>query len=99
MDFGSMLGESFAYAKDAVFGKWKEWLLLIIATVLLTIPLMGYTLQVFRGEKPAPEVTGWARSSSTVSSTSSSPLSGPSPAIIVLLDPWRGNRCCIRRER
>ncbi|MGA2918815.1 DUF4013 domain-containing protein [Methanoregula sp.] len=59
MDFGNMLGDSFAYAKDAVVGKWKQWLLLIIATVLLTIPLMGYTLKVFRGEKPAPEVTGW----------------------------------------
>jgi len=59
MDFGNMLGDSFAYAKDAVVGKWKEWLLLIIATILLTIPLMGYTLKVFRGEKPAPAVTGW----------------------------------------
>jgi len=59
MDFGNMLGDSFAYAKDAVVGKWKEWLLLIIATILLTIPLMGYTLKVLRGEKPAPEVTGW----------------------------------------
>ena len=58
MDFGNMLGDSFAYAKDAVVGKWKEWLLLIIATVLLTIPLMGYTLRC-SGEKPAPEVTGW----------------------------------------
>jgi Protein of unknown function (DUF4013) len=59
MDFGNMLGDSFAYAKDAVLGKWKEWLLLIVATILLTIPLMGYTLRVLRGEKPAPEVTGW----------------------------------------
>ena len=59
MDYGTILGESFAYAKDTVIGKWKEWLLLIIATILLTIPLMGYTLRVLRGEKPAPEVTGW----------------------------------------
>ena len=54
-----MIGDSFAYAKDAVLGKWMQWLLLIIATILLTIPLLGYTLKVFRGEKPAPEVTGW----------------------------------------
>jgi hypothetical protein len=59
MDYGNMLGDSFAYAKDAVVGKWKEWLLLILATILLTLPLMGYTLRVLRGEKPAPEVTGW----------------------------------------
>jgi hypothetical protein len=59
MDYGTMLGDSFAYAKDAVIGKWKEWLLLIIATVLICIPLLGYTLRVLRGEKPAPGVTGW----------------------------------------
>ena len=59
MDFGNMLGDSFAYAKDAVVGKWMQWLLLVIATVIFFIPLMGYTLKVLRGEKPAPEVTGW----------------------------------------
>lgn len=59
MDFGNMVGESFGYAKDAIVGKWMQWVLLLIATILLAIPLMGYTLKVFRGEKPAPEVTGW----------------------------------------
>ncbi len=54
-----MLDDSFAYAKDAVVGKWKQWVLLIIATILLCIPLLGYMLKVLRGEKPAPEVTGW----------------------------------------
>jgi len=54
-----MVGESFAYAKDAVVGKWMQWLLLLVATILLSIPLLGYTLKVFRGEKPAPEVTDW----------------------------------------
>jgi hypothetical protein len=28
-------------------------------TILLCIPLMGYSIKVLRGEKPAPEVTGW----------------------------------------
>jgi hypothetical protein len=59
MDFGNMVGESFAYAKDAVIGKWIQWILLLIATILLCIPLLGYSLKVLRGEKPAPEVTGW----------------------------------------
>lgn len=59
MDFGNMIGDSFAYAKDAVFGKWMQWLLLVIATILLCIPLLGYTLKVLRGEKPAPEVRDW----------------------------------------
>ncbi len=59
MDFGNMLGDSFAYAKDAIVGKWMQWLLLVIATILLCIPLLGYSLKVFRGEKPAPEVDDW----------------------------------------
>jgi hypothetical protein len=36
-----------------------QWLLLVIATILLCLPLLGYILKIFRGEKPAPEVTGW----------------------------------------
>lgn len=59
MDYGSMVGESFEYAKDAVVGKWNKWVMLIIATILLGLPLMGYVLKVLRGEKPAPEVEDW----------------------------------------
>jgi hypothetical protein len=59
MDFGNMLGDSFAYAKDAVLGKWMQWLLLVIATILLCLPLLGYSLKMLRGEKPAPEVNDW----------------------------------------
>jgi hypothetical protein len=59
MDYGSMVEESFEYAKDAVVGKWNKWLMLIIATILLGLPLMGYSMKVLRGEKPAPEVTDW----------------------------------------
>ena len=59
MDYGSMVGESFEYAKESVVGKWNKWLMLIIATILLGIPLMGYAMKVLRGEKPAPEVDEW----------------------------------------
>jgi len=59
MDYGSMVGESFEYAKEAVVGKWNKWVMLIIATILLGLPLMGYVMKVLRGEKPAPEVTDW----------------------------------------
>jgi hypothetical protein len=59
MEYGSMVGDAFAYAKDAVWGKWTKWLMLIIATIILGIPLMGYMMKVLRGEKPAPEVTDW----------------------------------------
>lgn len=54
-----MLSDSFDYTKEAIAGKWKQWLLLVIATILLCLPLLGYSLRVLRGEKPAPEVTDW----------------------------------------
>ncbi len=54
-----MIGDSFAYAKDAIVGKWMQWVLLVIATILLCLPLLGYSLKVLRGENPAPEVTDW----------------------------------------
>ncbi|HSQ94373.1 MAG TPA: DUF4013 domain-containing protein [Methanoregula sp.] len=59
MDYGSMVGDSFEYAKEAVVGKWNKWVMLIIATILLGLPLMGYAMRVLRGEKPAPEVEDW----------------------------------------
>jgi len=59
MDFGNMVGESFGYAKEGLVGKWMKWVLLLIATILLTLPLMGYALRILRGEKPSPEVENW----------------------------------------
>jgi hypothetical protein len=60
MDYGNMLEESFEYAKEGLVGKWMKWLLLLVATILLAIPLLGYELKILRGEKPSPEVTDWA---------------------------------------
>jgi hypothetical protein len=59
MDFEKILGDSFAYTKEAIVGKWMQWFLLVIATILLCLPLLGYILKIYRGEKPAPEVTDW----------------------------------------
>jgi hypothetical protein len=59
MDFGNMISESFEYAKDAVFGNYKKWLMLVVATILLGIPLFGYLMEVLRGENPSPEVEDW----------------------------------------
>jgi len=54
MDYGSMIGDSFEYAKEAVMEKWIKW-------ILLAIPFMtqGYSIQVYKGIKPAPEVNDW----------------------------------------
>jgi hypothetical protein len=59
MDFGTIIGESFDYAKDAVFGNYKKWLMLVVATILLGIPLFGYLMMVLRGGNPSPEVKDW----------------------------------------
>jgi hypothetical protein len=59
MDFATMLSDSFDYTKEAIVGKWMQWFLLVVATILLCLPLLGYTLKVYRGEKPAPEVSDW----------------------------------------
>ncbi|MEN6443471.1 MAG: DUF4013 domain-containing protein [Methanoregula sp.] len=59
MDVGNMVGEAFAYAKEGLWEKWSKWFLLLIATILLALPLMGYMLKILRGEKPAPEVQDW----------------------------------------
>lgn len=60
MDYGDMLGEAFDYAKEAFWEKWTRWLLLIISTIIF--PLMaGYTMEVYRGKKPAPEPTDWVK--------------------------------------
>ena len=59
MDFEKLLSDSFTYTKEAIVGKWMQWLLLVIATILFCLPLLGYILKVYRGERPAPEVTDW----------------------------------------
>lgn len=56
-----MLGESFAFTKEGVVDKMNKWVMLAIATLILCIPLMGYVLKIYRGEKPAPEVDDWGK--------------------------------------
>ena len=61
MDYGTLIGNSFAYVKEGVIDKVNKWLLLIIATLILFIPLMGYILSIYRGTNPAPEVENWSK--------------------------------------
>jgi hypothetical protein len=60
MDFGSMLDDSFAYAKNGVWEKWTRWLLLILSMLIFPF-ILGYMVRVYRGEKPAPETGEWGR--------------------------------------
>ena len=58
MDIGKTMNDSLAYAKDAVWGKWARWILLIIATIIFPL-ILGYELEVYRGKNPAPEPSNW----------------------------------------
>ncbi len=53
-----MLSDSFGYAKDAVWGKWVQWILLVISTIIFPL-IMGYVVRVYSGVKPAPETGNW----------------------------------------
>lgn len=58
MDLTRLLGDSFEYAKDAIWGRWVRWLLLLISTIIFPL-IYGYTVRVMSGAKPAPELEGW----------------------------------------
>jgi len=60
MDYGKMLSDSFGYAKDAVWGKWVRWILLVISTIIFPL-IMGYVVRIYSGAKPAPDVGNWVR--------------------------------------
>ena len=95
MEFGKLVGDSFAYAKEGLVGHWLKWIVLIILsllpaipiilgivfgvvavltapamlipviaimvilTIIFALPLLGYVVQIYRGETPAPEVKNW----------------------------------------
>ncbi len=58
MDFGSMLDDSFAYAKEGIWEKWGRWFLLIVSMILFPF-ILGYMVRIYQGEKPAPEPGDW----------------------------------------
>ena len=53
-----MLDDSFAYAKEGVWGKWTRWILLIVSMIIFPL-ILGYMVRIYRGEKPAPELEDW----------------------------------------
>ncbi len=58
LDFGAMLDDSFAYAKEGLWERWTRWLLLIVSMIIFPL-ILGYMVRVYRGEKPAPEPGEW----------------------------------------
>lgn len=58
MDYGSIIADSFEYTKEAFWGKWTRWLLLIISTIIFPL-IYGYIMEIYRKKKPAPEPEHW----------------------------------------
>jgi len=58
MDYGNMLSDSLDYTKDAIWGKWGRWILLVISTIIFPL-IMGYAVRIYSGVKPAPEPGNW----------------------------------------
>ena len=67
MDYGSLISRSLGYTKDALWGEWWRWVLLVILSLiqvftLFLIPLYnGYIVRVLSGRRPAPDVNQWGR--------------------------------------
>ncbi len=57
---GDNLGKSFGFAKESLIGKWLNWLLLIIVTIIPIVNFIGFGtyLKIFRGQKPEVEDIG-----------------------------------------
>lgn len=60
MDYAAMFEESFQYVKEALWGKWVKWLLLVVCTIIFPL-FLGYILEIMRGKKPAPELENWGK--------------------------------------
>lgn len=67
MDYGNVISNSFEYTKEALVGKWMQWIILAVLSLvqgltLSLIPLLsGYSVRVLSGKEPAPEVDDWGK--------------------------------------
>lgn len=67
MDYGRVISNSFEYTKEALIGKWMQWIILAVLALVQTftvslIPLLsGYVVRVLAGQTPAPEIDGWGK--------------------------------------
>lgn len=52
--------QSFEYAKGTLFGKWVDWLILIVLTIIPVVNFIGIGryLKIFRGEDPSMDDIG-----------------------------------------
>ena len=58
MVIGKTIDGSYFYAKDVFLGKWQKWILLICSCIIFPL-FLGYTMRIYRGANPAPELNDW----------------------------------------
>ena len=56
MDYGTLIGDSFAYAKDGLFGNVGTWAMLIILTILPAIPIICWVIAMVLTLKAVPGI-------------------------------------------
>ena len=61
MDYREIVRDALTYTRQGVFERGSRWAHLILAVILLSIPMNGYIMRIYRGETPAPEVDRWGR--------------------------------------
>jgi len=55
---GKTIDGSYFYAKDVFLGKWQKWILLLCSCILFPL-FLGYSMRIYRGANPAPELNDW----------------------------------------
>jgi len=58
MDIDGLVHDSFAYTREALWERWVRWFHLFIAYIVFPV-FMGYTLRIYRGDDPAPDLRDW----------------------------------------
>lgn len=58
MNIGAALRDSFSYAQESIWGKWKQWFILVIMTIIFPL-IFGYMMEIYRGRVPPPEPENW----------------------------------------
>ncbi len=56
MDYGKLIGDSFAYAKEGLLGNPRTWLMLLVLMVLPVIPILGWVFVMIFTLKAMPGI-------------------------------------------